>query len=196
MGGHLLTRVAAVLGDRFERLLLLDPAIVSPELLDLIAAANGSCRRCGGAIAGSRRQEMVARLRGGRAASRAGMRAVPRRLLPLRLARVGRGRPARARLPPEVEGAVYAGQAGRDIYDRSARSRCAVHIVRARTHPQGHFLQDFSYSPTWSRLVNEFPNATETHLAEATHFFPMEDPALVAAQIAAWGDGRTPRLAG
>src|SRR5258706_15379571 len=39
MGGHLVTRVAAACPSRFDRLLLLDPAIVAPKILEMIAAA-------------------------------------------------------------------------------------------------------------------------------------------------------------
>jgi pimeloyl-ACP methyl ester carboxylesterase len=86
---------------------------------------------------------------------------------------------------PEVEGAVYIGQAEPDIYERLRSIEVPVHIVRARIHPEGLFVPDFSYSPTWPQLVSEFRNATEVHLTEATHFFPMEHPDLVAAHITA-----------
>jgi pimeloyl-ACP methyl ester carboxylesterase len=90
---------------------------------------------------------------------------------------------------PEVKRAVYIGQANPDIYERLRSIDLPVHIVRARTHPEGRFVPDFSYSPTWPQVVNEFRNATEVHLAEANHFFPMEQPDLVAKLIAASAAG-------
>jgi hypothetical protein len=49
-------------------------------------------------------------------------------------------------------------------------------------------VPDFSYSPTWPWPVHEFRKATEVHLKEATHFFPMEEPGLTAARIAAYAE--------
>jgi pimeloyl-ACP methyl ester carboxylesterase len=71
MGGHLVTRAAAALPSRFDRLLLLDPAIVPPEILRMIALAGDRIppvRRRSRFAAAS---EMVARLQT-RKASRAG----------------------------------------------------------------------------------------------------------------------------
>jgi hypothetical protein len=42
---------------------------------------------------------------------------------------------------------------------------------------------DFSSSPTWPGLVGEFSNARDIHLAEFTHFLPMEIPERIAGFI-------------
>jgi len=77
---------------------------------------------------------------------------------------------------------VYASQADPDIYQQLRSIDLPVHIVRARAHPEGRFVPDFYYSPTWTDLVSEFRNATEVPLTEST-FLPMEQPELVAAMI-------------
>jgi hypothetical protein len=42
---------------------------------------------------------------------------------------------------------------------------------------------DFASSPTWPGLVHEFRDGREVHLAEHTHFLPMEAPDLVARYV-------------
>jgi pimeloyl-ACP methyl ester carboxylesterase len=188
MGGHVVTRVAAALPSRFNRLLLLDPAIVPPEILEMVAAAADRIPPVRRRNRFASASEMAARLRDRGVFSnwdrrvlddycRYGLRPSPD------------GEWFELACSPEVEGAVYIGQTDPDIYERLRSIHLPVHIVRARTHPEGRFVPDFSHSPTWPHLVNEFRNATEVHLAEATHFFPMEQPDFVAAQIAACAAG-------
>jgi hypothetical protein len=42
---------------------------------------------------------------------------------------------------------------------------------------------DFASSPTWPGLVGELRNGREIHLADRTHFLPMESPELVARLV-------------
>jgi hypothetical protein len=42
---------------------------------------------------------------------------------------------------------------------------------------------DFASSPTRPGLVGEFQDGREVHLAEHTHFLPMEAPELVAGHV-------------
>ena len=44
---------------------------------------------------------------------------------------------------------------------------------------------DYSASPTWPGLAGEFRQGREIHLAERTHFLPMESPREVADLILA-----------
>ena len=188
MGGHLVTRAAAARPSRFDRLLLLDPAIVPPEILEMITRAADRIPPVRRRNRWASASEMAARLRDRGGFSRwdrhvfddycrYGLRPSPD------------GECFELACSPEVEGAVYIGQADPDIYERVRSIDLPVHIVRARTHPEGRFVPDFSYSPTWPQVVNEFRNATEVHLPEATHFFPMEQPDLVAELIAASAAG-------
>jgi pimeloyl-ACP methyl ester carboxylesterase len=183
MGGHLVARAAAASPSRFDRLLLLDPAIVPPEILEMMAAAVDRIPPVRRRSSFPSPQDMAAHLR-----DRANFERWDRRVLDDYCQYGLRPTPHSAELelacPPEVEGAIYIGQANPDIYKLVCSIDLPVQIVRARTHPEGRFVPDFSYSPTWPQLVNEFPRASEVHLAEATHFFPMEQPDRVAARIA------------
>ena len=187
MGGNLVTRVAAELPTRFDRILLLDPAIVPPEILAMIATAGDRIppvrRRSRFASA----SQMAARLRQRDGFSRWDLRVLEDYCRHgLRPSPDGHG--FELACPPEIEGACYVGQADPDIYEQLRSIDLPVHIVRARAHPEGRFIPDFSYSPTWPNLVNEFRNATELHLTESTHFFPMEQPELVAALVSAYAE--------
>jgi pimeloyl-ACP methyl ester carboxylesterase len=182
MGGHLVARAAAASPARFDRLVLLDPAIVAPELLDLIAAAHDRIppvrRRNHWASA----EEMAKHL----ATRDAFKQWNPTTLANychygLRPATNGDG--FELACPRSVESAIYLGQAEPDIYERVHSLDMPVRIVRCRQRPAGAPMTDFSYSPTWPELVRAFPNATEQHLRDARHFFPMENPSLAAALI-------------
>ncbi|HWS45287.1 MAG TPA: alpha/beta hydrolase [Mycobacterium sp.] len=182
MGGHLVARAAAARPAQFDRLVLLDPAIVSPELLDLIAAAQDRIPPIRRRSRWASPEEMAKHL-----AKRDAFRQWDRTALAdychygLRPATDGNGFDLAC--PPSVEHAIYLGQAEPDIYERVRSIELPVRIVRCRERPIGATMTDFSYSPTWPNLVRVFPNATEQHLRGARHFFPMEDPKLGAAVI-------------
>jgi pimeloyl-ACP methyl ester carboxylesterase len=182
MGGHLVARVAAARPARFDRLVLLDPAIVPPELLELIRSAHDRIppvrRRSRWASAA----EMAAHL---------ATRDTFKHWDPATLADYCRYglRPASdgdgltLACPPSVESAIYLGQAEPDIDDLVRSIEVPVRIVRCRERPLDTPMTDFSYSPTRPDLVDVFPNATEEHLLDTRHFFPMEDPKLAATLI-------------
>jgi len=58
-----------------------------------------------------------------------------------------------------------------------------VTLVRAMEPRTREDLVDFAYSPTWPGLAGEFADAEDVHLADHTHFVPMQDPALAASLI-------------
>ena len=85
--------------------------------------------------------------------------------------------------PPEIEARVYmTSRTNAGIYDSVRGLTIPVHIIRAKL-PKADNLQDFSSSPTYPKLVDEFPNATEEHLADCSHFIPMQRPDLVVAHL-------------
>lgn len=184
MGGHLVARAAAAVPAHFDRLLLLDPAIVPPELLQLIEAARDRIPPVRRRSRWASPEEMAAHLATRDAFSRWDQRALDDYCrFGLRPATNGDG--FELACPPSVETAIYIGQAEPDIYDCVRSIEMPVTVVRCRERPEGALISDFSYSPTWPDLVRALPRATEQHMSEARHFFPMEDPKLGAAVIEA-----------
>ena len=86
--------------------------------------------------------------------------------------------------PPDLEAEVYAGAGTSDIYALLPQVRVPVEIIRARARRPGDSLFDFSSSPTWERLAEQFPDATDEQLADCSHFIPMERPRWMAERIA------------
>ena len=87
--------------------------------------------------------------------------------------------------PSIVEASVFRYSWRGGIHDRLPAIKVPVTLLRAkrRSHPpKGQ--TDFIGSPTWERLAEVFPNATDIYLPDNTHFLPMEDPVLVARYIA------------
>jgi pimeloyl-ACP methyl ester carboxylesterase len=96
--------------------------------------------------------------------------------------------------PPEIEARVYmAARSNGGVYDSARQLQIPVTIVRGRRPPPGT-LGDFSTSPTWPELANEFPNGMDIHWNDCTHFIPMQRPddviELIHQQVAAWVDAR------
>jgi pimeloyl-ACP methyl ester carboxylesterase len=73
---------------------------------------------------------------------------------------------------------------GTDIHDNVRSVKVPVTVMRAQQRQEGpRDHTDFSASPTWDRLAQEFPQGRDVFLPGLTHFMPMQDPALVAAYI-------------
>jgi pimeloyl-ACP methyl ester carboxylesterase len=87
--------------------------------------------------------------------------------------------------PPELEADVYANAPGTNIYAEIGKVTVPVRVLRGRPREikPGELPSDMSASPTAPDLASHFPNATDYPMPEATHFFPMEDPGLVARHI-------------
>jgi len=86
--------------------------------------------------------------------------------------------------PPKVEASVYmTSRSNTGIFESARSFESPVLIVRAQLPPAHQETFDFSVSPTWPGLVDEFPDAREIHFPEASHFMPFEDPTAIAAQI-------------
>ncbi len=79
--------------------------------------------------------------------------------------------------PPEIEASVYmASRSNADIYAAVRKIEIPVLIIRAKEIKKDRDLMDFSASPTWPGLANEFKNGHEIHFPDNTHFLPMELP--------------------
>jgi pimeloyl-ACP methyl ester carboxylesterase len=187
MGGHAMTQAAAAEPDRFERLVLVDPVITDPDLY-ADWGEFGAMRLADHPT--SRRknqwrdwQEMFDRF-----ADRAPFSSWRREILE-DYCRYGvlqnpDGPGYVLACPPLVEAAIYTGSAGRDIFQLIRGIQVPVTILRA---PGGSGkddgTMDFSASPTWERLAEEFQHGRDVYLPHLTHFIPMQEPERVAEWI-------------
>lgn len=186
MGGHCLVQVAASHPGAFRRLLLVDPVIFEPE-----AYSHDRYRGFEGPEDHpvSRRrndweswEEMYERLQ-----EKASYGVWQDRVLRdycrhgVRAKDDGRFELA---CPPLVESSIYLGNTATDIYAEIPQVTMPVVVLRARTrNPDEHAIMDFSLSPTWPEVAEQFADGTDVYLPELTHFMPMQDPALIARYV-------------
>lgn len=187
MGGHCVTRAAAVLPDAFSRLLLLDPVILDPEVYATdrhwgfeVAEDHPVARRRNDWKSW---EEMFERFRDRHPFSlwrpdvledycRYGV--LPK----------ADGSGSELACPPLVEASVYMGNRQSDIVELIPRVTQPVAVLRAPPRQPGDpDVMDFTKSPTWPGLADAFPHGRDVFLADFTHFIPMEDPELVARFI-------------
>ena len=93
--------------------------------------------------------------------------------------------------PPDVEASVYMTARTNGAIYQSVRSlEIPVMVMRARARTSEGTVPDFSSSPTWPGLADEFKHGREMHLEDCSHFIPMEVPdrvvEVVQAEIGAW----------
>ena len=191
MGGHALVDAAGIEPLRFGRLLLIDPVIAAPEDYSgpwMAAALGGelhpTAKRKRWFVSA---QAMIERFQDRppyahfhpealRAYCEGG-------LLP---AEGPEGEAFELACPPQSEASVYmTSRTNPGIYESVRRLEQPVHVVRVRRPPDERDMMDFSSSPTWPGLAAEFRNGRETHLPEASHFIPLEDPQRAADWILA-----------
>lgn len=188
MGGHCVTQAAARLPDAFSRLVLVDPVIFDPEAY-VEDRYRGYETAEDHPVARRRNdwaswEEMYERFRERHPFSlwrpevledycRYGLLPKPD------------GSGYELACPPLVEASVYLGNTRTDVHALIPRVSVPVSVLRARGREPGEALTlDFSKSPTWPRLAEEFPNGRDVYLPELTHFIPMQAPELVARFIA------------
>jgi lipase len=188
MGGHAMTEAAAAYPDRFRRLVLIDPVIASPD----------DYREGGWMIASLGDQKHPTAKRKNRFASVDEMFQRFRDRKPysyfdpsaLRdhcqyaLLPAPEGEGYVLACPPEIEASIYmTSRTNAAVYDSIRVLEIPVLILRAKGPPDERDVMDFASSPTWPGLVHEFQDGREVHLAEHTHFLPMEAPELVAGYV-------------
>ncbi len=188
MGGHATVEAAAAEPSRFRRLVLIDPVIGPPEAYVIGSRARftdmphpTAKRRARWASPA----EMEARFRD-RPPFDAWDPAVLRDYCEYGLLPDPAGDGFVLACDPAFEADVYMGaleNAG--VYDSVAAVTVPVLVVRVMAPPTLRDMMDFRYSPTWPGLAAAFRNGREIHLPDATHFVPMEHPALVAEYILA-----------
>jgi len=185
MGGHALVEAAAALPACFRRLVLVDPVIAAPgdytgQGWTLPDGAHPTAKR-------KRRfasaDEMIARF-ATRPPYAAFTPATLRDYCVHGLLPAADGDGFELACPPEIEASIYmTSHTNAAVYDAVRALTLPVLVVRVKTPPPDRGVMDFSSSPTWPGLVGEFQNARELHLAERTHFLPMESPELVARLV-------------
>ena len=192
MGAHALVQAAATT-SAIDRLVLLDPTIMAPEMY----AGPATPMELDGGIhpAAKRRnafasvEEMMQRL--------ANKSAFP--LFDPQVFRdyCGHGLlPApdgglQLACPPEIEASVYrASRSNPDIFASVDKVDVPVLVVRAKAPQGARGIMDFASSPTWPGLAGRFKQGREIHRPDTTHFIPMQIPdeviALIKAEVAAW----------
>lgn len=192
MGGHAMVDAAAKC-HAFARLVLLDPTIATPEaygdaapLMPVEGDVHPAARRKDDFASP---EEMIERLLPKGAYGRFETRILDD-YCRYGLVPDGSGR-FRLACRPEVEASVYmTSRSNGAVYDSVRSLDIPVTIIRAMAPPDDASRGDFSFSPTWPGLVDEFRNAREIHLPDCTHFIPMQMPdeviRVINEEIGAW----------
>ncbi len=186
MGGHAVVQAAAQARERFERLVLVDPVIMDPQLYETMKSTMGAQRPQDHPTSRRNNQwrswrEMFDRLKGRGSFSvwrddaledycRWGVLSNPD------------GAGFVLACPPLVEASIYTGSSGRDIHDLFATITVPVAVLRGEKRVRAETM-DFLASPTWERLADQFPKGRDVYLPTLTHFIPMQDPERVARFI-------------
>lgn len=84
---------------------------------------------------------------------------------------------------PDFEASVYRNFGAEDLHERLSGIQVPTHIIRVKGPEAGDKPLDFQRSPTWPELVHQLPDATEDYRPELGHFFPMEEPGMIASEI-------------
>jgi len=188
MGGHATVQAAAELPARFERLVLVDPVIMDPEVYAQNAWAQFSMKPEEHPTSKRKNtwtswQEMYDRF-----ADR-GTFALWRRDVLEDYCHFGvlpnpDGPGLVLACPPLIEASIYTQSSGRDVSTLFERVTVPVTVLRAkRRESDRKDVMDFSASPTWPALADHFEHGRDVYLPELTHFIPMQDPDLVARYI-------------
>lgn len=191
MGGHSVTQAAAALPDAFERLVLVDPVIMAPEIYEHKDKLHSAWLNEAGEHPVARRRnlfddaEAMFKNFQGRGSYGLWKEQVLRDyceygLLPNPDKSVGGYVLA---CPPKVEASIYMGSSGESIYEQIDSIEVPVKVLRAVEREKERTEMDFSTSPTWPKLADQFKNGKDIYLPELTHFIPMQAPELTAQHI-------------
>ncbi len=185
MGGHAMVQAAAARPERFERLVLVDPVIMDPDLYKLVG--NVSMKPEDHPTSKRKNtwtswEEMFERFenRGSFGLWRAD---VLEDYCRWGVVENPDGEGFVLACPPLVEAAIYSQSTERNIGDLFARVTVPVTVLRAQRIEGARDMMDFSRSPTWPHLAEQFAHGRDVYLPQLTHFMPMQDPDLVARFI-------------
>ena len=185
MGAHGLVQAAAIEPHRFQRLMLIDPVIASPEAYHAPAPVFPD-----GMHPAARRRSRFASVQ--EMLERFGSR-MPYSLFQPQTLRdycehgvlpAADGQGVELACNPVTEARVYmTGRANASIYASIRALHIPVQVVRAKLPTPDRDPFDYSFSPTWPELAGEFRHGTDVHVPDRSHFLPMEDPERTAALI-------------
>lgn len=182
MGGVCIVRAAGERPDRFQSLFLIDPVIFAPEYYDQVQPDQSdpadhfvARRRNHWASA----EEMIERF-AARHPYSAWDPAVLADYCTYGLLPRADGDGFELACPPRLEASAYLGNAAFNPHAAAGTINCPVTVVRARNGTREGQL-DFSISPTWPGTASAFPNGTDLHWRDQSHFIPMEAPGRIAS---------------
>lgn len=190
MGGRVLCHVAIERLERFARLVLIDPVILE-------ASAYRTWKESGGAgkpedhPTSKRRnhwqnwQQMYTRF-----ASRSPFNLWDERVLEdycqYGVVAVEGREDLELACPPLVEAEIYANSGASDITPQLGNIKLPVAVLRAQRRVPGQGEEqhlDFTKSPTWPELAQQFEFGRDIYLPQLSHFIPMQKPECVAQVI-------------
>ena len=186
MGGHAMVQAAFRRTQRFERLVLVDPVILAPEVYRdwhrvrqrASAFTHPVARRKADFNSWS---ELHDRLRDRspyalwqanvlRDYCRHGVVTKP-------------GGGVTLACPPAVESEIYMASRSTDIHREIRALPHDVLVVRAPPRDAARDPMDFLRSPTWPQLATAFRHGRDLYRPDLTHFIPMQEPDFVARSI-------------
>ncbi|MFT7257778.1 MAG: pimeloyl-ACP methyl ester carboxylesterase, partial [Candidatus Azotimanducaceae bacterium] len=189
LGGYCLTHAAALMPERFRRLVLIDPVIMDPEFYNTNTnqQANFLDEKGRHPVAKRRNQfdsvaAMVANFTG-RGSFAVWQDAVLQDYCEYGLLPSTAGEGFVLACPPTVEAAIYMGSGSHDLYGELDRVVMPVTVLRAFRQDGPRTEMNFSLSPTYPGLAALFPDAEDIYLPELTHFMPMQAPKVVAQYL-------------
>jgi len=192
MGGHSLVQAAARRAELFERLVLVDPVILAPQMYPEESVVMPSSAEDVSAHPVSRRREAFVNWQAmrDRFADRAPYSTWRKDVLDdycrygvLEADSLESHGGVTLACPARVEAEVYLGSLSVNLGPVLADVRQPTAVLRARPREDMGDVMDFSSSPTWEGLAQALPNGEDVYLQEHNHFIPMQDPALVAHYI-------------
>ena len=187
MGGHLLLQAAAVLTQKFKTLLLFEPAVFQP-------AAYISSRQV--KLFDSPSEHPFARRRAIWESPDAWLEKIRDRT-PFNLwteealhdhCQYGleptKDGQFQLRCPPIVEAEASLACADTNVHSLLSAIGIPVKIYRAKTAAGFRHPMDNIHSVTWPSLADNLPCGKDAHLTDLSHFIPMQNPELVASELA------------
>ena len=186
MGGHLLLQAASVLTNRFDSLVLLEPAVFHPR-----AYAEAKTTK----IFNAPTEHPFARRKAVWNSPDEWIEAIRDRS-PFK-----RWKPEVLRdhcqhgleptdlgqyqlcCPPEVEAETFLNCMDTNIHPMLSLVDMPVTVVRAKTAPGFKHPFDNIHSVTWPDLADSLPQGTDKYRSDLSHFVPMQRPDVVAGEI-------------